>query len=86
MTAYAAAHRKLALGSIVRVLNLENGRSVQVRINDRGPYVAGRMLDLSQAAARELGMVETGMTAVPIHGAWMPPGAWRPIPSRDLAR
>ncbi|MBI4002525.1 MAG: septal ring lytic transglycosylase RlpA family protein [Nitrospira defluvii] len=66
MTAYTAAHRKLPLGSIVRVINLENGKSVQVRINDRGPYVTGRMLDLSHAAARELGMVEAGTTAVQI--------------------
>ena len=66
MTAYTAAHRKLPLGSVVRVVNLTNGRTVQVRINDRGPYVAGRMLDLSHAAARELGMVEAGTTAVQI--------------------
>ena len=66
MTAYTAAHRKLPLGSIVRVINLENGKSVQVRINDRGPYVTGRMLDLSHAAARELGMVEAGTTVVQI--------------------
>ncbi len=66
MTAYTAAHRKLPLGSVVRVVNLTNGKSVQVRINDRGPYVAGRMLDLSRAAARELGMVEIGTAAVQI--------------------
>ncbi len=66
MTAYTAAHRKLPLGSMVRVINLDNGKSVQVRINDRGPYVTGRMLDLSRAAARELGMVEVGITAVQI--------------------
>jgi len=66
MTAYTAAHRKLPLGSVVRVINLTNGKSVQVRINDRGPYVSGRMLDLSHAAARELGMVEVGTTAVQI--------------------
>ena len=66
MTAFTAAHRKLPLGSIVRVINLENGKFVQVRINDRGPYVIGRMLDLSHAAARELGMIEAGTTAVQI--------------------
>lgn len=66
MTAYTAAHRKLPLGSLVRVVNLTNGKSVQVRINDRGPYVTGRMLDLSQAAARELGMLEAGTSAVQI--------------------
>lgn len=66
MTAYTAAHRKLPLGSLVRVVNLTNGKSVQVRINDRGPYVSGRMLDLSQAAARELGMIDAGTSAVQI--------------------
>ena len=64
MTAYTAAHRKLPLGSIVRVVNLTNGKSTRVRINDRGPYVIGRMLDLSLAAARELDMVEAGTTVV----------------------
>ncbi|HVG01822.1 MAG TPA: septal ring lytic transglycosylase RlpA family protein [Nitrospira sp.] len=64
MTAYTAAHRKLPLGTIVRVVNLANGKSTRVRINDRGPYVVGRMLDLSHAAARELGMVESGTAAV----------------------
>ena len=66
MTAYTAAHRKLPLGTVVRVINLENGKAVRVRINDRGPYVTGRMLDLSHAAARELGMVEAGTTVVQI--------------------
>ena len=66
MSAYTAAHRKLPLGSLVRVVNLTNGKSVQVRINDRGPYVAGRMLDLSQAAARELDMLDVGTAAVQI--------------------
>jgi rare lipoprotein A len=65
-TAYTAAHRKLPLGSIVRVLNLDNGKSVRVRITDRGPYVVGRMLDVSQAAARALDMVDAGTAAVQI--------------------
>lgn len=50
-----AAHRTLPLGSHVRVTNTRNGRSVVVRINDRGPYVAGRIIDLTPAAARALG-------------------------------
>ncbi len=66
MTAYTAAHRKLPLGSLVRVMNLTNGKSVQVRINDRGPYIQGRMLDLSHAAAVELDMVEAGISVVQI--------------------
>lgn len=64
MTAYTAAHRKLPLGSLVRVVNLTNGKAVQVRINDRGPYIPGRMLDLSHAAAVELDMVEVGTSIV----------------------
>lgn len=66
MTAYTAAHRKLPLGTMIRVMNVHNGKSVQVRINDRGPYVAGRMLDLSHAAARELGMVDAGIASVQV--------------------
>ena len=64
MTALTAAHRKLPLGSLVRVVNLVNGRHVDVRINDRGPYVGGRILDVSHAAAVELGMVESGVSIV----------------------
>jgi rare lipoprotein A len=64
MTALTAAHRKLPLGSLVRVVNLVNGRHVQVRINDRGPYVIGRMLDVSYAAAVELGMIQSGTSIV----------------------
>lgn len=64
MYALTAAHRSLPLGSVVRVLNVRNGQSVHVRITDRGPYVAGRMLDLSQAAAAQLGMVRQGLSPV----------------------
>src|ERR1700761_6044038 len=54
---FAAAHRTLPFGTRVRVTNLRNGRSVTVRINDRGPYGRGRIIDVSVAAARELGMI-----------------------------
>lgn len=64
MTAMTAAHRKLPLGSLVRVVNLINGKHVYVRINDRGPYVNGRMLDVSHAAAVELGMVDAGVSII----------------------
>jgi rare lipoprotein A len=64
MTQMTAAHRTLPLGTRLRVTNLENGRIVRVRVNDRGPYVAGRILDLSHEAARLLGMVERGVTPV----------------------
>ncbi len=55
------AHRSLAFGSQVRVTNLDNGRSIVVRVNDRGPYVGGRIADLSHAAASRLGFVEDGV-------------------------
>ena len=55
------AHRTLPFGTLVRVTNVENERSVEVRVNDRGPYVAGRGADLSLGAARKLGMVEDGV-------------------------
>lgn len=59
-----AAHRSLPFGTSVQVTNLNNGRSVVVRINDRGPYARGRVIDLSAAAARVLGMVQTGVAPV----------------------
>jgi len=55
------AHRSLPLGSEVRVTNLANGRSVVLRVNDRGPYVRGRIADLSHAAARRLDFVDDGV-------------------------
>lgn len=61
-----AAHRTLPLGTSVMVTNLENGRSVEVRINDRGPFVRGRIIDLSYAAARAIGIVEKGTTNVEV--------------------
>ncbi len=64
MEAMTAAHRTLPLGSMVRVVNLSNGKHVRVRINDRGPYVNGRILDLSHAAAAQLGMVEGGLSVI----------------------
>ena len=59
-----AAHRTLPLGTRVRVTNLDNGRVVDVRINDRGPFVSGRVLDLSYAAAQRLGAVGDGVVPV----------------------
>jgi rare lipoprotein A len=61
-----AAHRTLPLNSHVRVTNLETGRAVEVTIKDRGPYVPGRVIDLSEAAAKKLGMVENGLAPVRI--------------------
>lgn len=61
-----AAHRTLPLGSVVRVTNLRNNRSVVVRINDRGPFHGNRVIDLSKGAARELGFVQSGTAPVRI--------------------
>ncbi len=61
-----AAHRTLPFGTRVRVTNLDNGRHVVVRINDRGPFVKGRVIDLSYAAARKLHMVRAGTAHVRI--------------------
>ena len=66
MYSLTAAHRTLPLGTYVRVTNLKNGRSVVVKINDRGPFVRGRIIDLSYAAARRLGMVRDGVVPVEI--------------------
>jgi rare lipoprotein A len=62
--AMTAAHRTLPFGSLVRVTNVANGRSVIVRINDRGPFTRGRMIDVSHAAAEELGLVARGHATV----------------------
>jgi rare lipoprotein A len=59
-----AAHKTLPFGTVVRVTHLENGRSVEVRINDRGPFVEGRVIDLSRAAAEAIGMTGEGIAAV----------------------
>src|SRR3989454_9794023 len=61
-----AAHPSLPLGTRVMVTNLESGRAVQVRVNDRGPFVDGRAIDLSYAAARTIGMVGPGTVRVRI--------------------
>jgi len=55
-----AAHRELPLGTVVEVLSVQNGQSVRVRINDRGPFIPGRIIDLSRAAAGKLGLIVPG--------------------------
>lgn len=62
--ALSAAHKSLPLGSQVRVTDTRSGRSVVVQINDRGPYGRGRVIDLSRAAAREIGLVNKGVAKV----------------------
>ena len=59
-----AAHRYIPLNTFVRVTNLDNGKSVVVKITDRGPYVRGRIIDLSYGAAKALGMLTKGTTIV----------------------
>jgi len=66
MTKLTAAHRSLPFGSQVKVTNLSNQRSVIVRINDRGPYYKGRIIDLSQAAAERLEMLTVGIAKVKV--------------------
>jgi rare lipoprotein A len=63
-TALTAAHPSLPFGTLVRVTNLENGRTVVVVIDDRGPFVRGRVIDLSAAAARRLDMIRDGLVQV----------------------
>lgn len=77
MHALTAAHRTLPFGTRIQVRNLENGESVLVRINDRGPFARGRIVDLSYAAAKAIGLVGPGMAEVEISvvGAVAPPGA-----------
>jgi rare lipoprotein A len=63
---FTAAHPALPWGSRVKVINLANGKSVDVRINDRGPYGKGRIIDLSRAAAKALDMLKSGIATVRI--------------------
>lgn len=66
MNDYTAAHKTLPFNTILKVTNLSNGKSVNVRINDRGPFVAGREIDLSKAAAIKLDMIKSGTARVSI--------------------
>ena len=74
MHAMTAAHRSLAFGTRVRVVNLKNGKSVVVRINDRGPFVKGRIVDLSRRAADQLAFLQDGVTKVRVE-VLRPPGS-----------
>lgn len=78
-----AAHRELPLGTVVDVTNLENGKSVRVRINDRGPFARGRILDLSQEAARRLDLIGPGTGRVRVTLVAMGPA---PTPASSRAR
>jgi rare lipoprotein A len=61
-----AAHKKLPFGTKVKVTNLSNGKTVKVRINDRGPFISGRIIDLTRAAAKKIDMINQGVTKVKI--------------------
>lgn len=76
--ALTAAHKSLKFGTLLKVTNQKNGRSVIVRINDRGPYIEGRDLDLSKGAAIELGLLKKGVARVKIEEVTL---AERNIPS-----
>jgi len=65
-SALAAAHRSLPFGTKVRVENLNNGKSVVVRINDRGPFAGGRVIDLTRGAAERIGMIHSGVAPVKV--------------------
>lgn len=75
--AMTAAHKTLPMGSVVRVTNLKNDRQVTVRINDRGPYARGRIIDVSRAAARVLRMIEDGVVPVVVEVLEVPIAARR---------
>ena len=70
--ALTAAHKTMKFGTIVRVTNNQNGKSVEVKINDRGPYVDGRIIDLTPKAAKEIGMLESGTAPVTLSVVYAP--------------
>jgi rare lipoprotein A len=97
MEKLTAAHRTLPFGTQVLVRNLDNDRTVTVRINDRGPFVKGRVLDLSRAAARELAMIGPGTArvrlvvvaaAAPVAAGWFAVqlGAFRELANAERMR
>lgn len=76
------AHRSLPFGTLLRVTHIGNERSVVVRVNDRGPYIQGRIIDLSWGAAKELGMLAQGISNVQIEPAYSITIPLRPQPMR----
>jgi rare lipoprotein A len=61
-----AAHKKLPFGTKVKVTNLDNGKTIKVRVNDRGPFISGRIIDLTRSAAKKLDMLAAGVAKVKI--------------------
>ena len=82
MYALTAAHPTLPLGTLVRVTNLRNGKKVTLRVNDRGPFVNGRIIDVSYHAARVLNFVKTGVQLVRLDLEEAPSGKLRIVPKR----
>ena len=90
MHAATAAHRTLPLGSLLEITNLDNDKTVQVRVNDRGPYSGGRLIDVSRAAAERLDFIGRGtarvrVRAVDVHGADEPESAPEQAPELPAA-
>ena len=79
---YSAAHKSLPFGTIVKVTSLRNSKSVFVRINDRGPHAKNRIIDLSEAAARQIGMIDSGVAKVAIYECDTPSFSRKNIPNR----
>lgn len=86
MNELTGAHRTLPFGTRLRVQNLDNGHSVTIRINDRGPFAKERILDVSRKAAQELGMIGPGTARVRITVLGAPPSPPPPWPAPDPAR
>ena len=84
MNALTAAHRTLPLNCTIKVTNLNNGRSVVLRVNDRGPNVGCRLLDVSRAAAERLGFVRVGTARVQLHVLRYPKGYVAPSDPSNL--
>jgi len=84
MHGMTAAHKDLPLGTVIEVRNLDNGRKLRLRVNDRGPFVRGRIVDLSYAAAKELGVVGPGTAPVEIEVLEIGEGPGRYPPFEDF--
>lgn len=86
MYAMTAAHKTLPMNTVVRVTNLENNAQTIVRINDRGPFVESRIIDLSYAAANEIGLVQKGSAPVTLEVLGFEPGGMRSIDMKRVAQ
>ena len=69
---YTGAHKKLPFGTIIRVTNLRNGKEVYIKLNDRGPFINGRILDVSRAAAKAIGLINRGVIQVKVEVISLP--------------